>query len=148
MEKRLHMYNFIFPHNLRQTGIYSCLIYLLLAVFLITGSGMGLGEGLQVFSSCNQESRITPQTFTTSNNLHIFEVREQNTAAITSRSMKGNRTESFYRNVFFFLCALALLSGIFRIVHSIFVFYGRLYIGDRYYMIAFMHDTDGRKRIA
>lgn len=134
----------------RSSGLQNFIIYLLLTVFLITGSGMGLDEGCQVFSLCgrNRGSTLTSQTFTTSGDLHTFEVRESSAVVFSIRGFKSNRSESFGRSGLFFLCVLAVLSGIFRLVQEIFVFYDRLYVHDRFHMITFMHDTDGRKRIS
>ena len=133
MKKRLCVRNFI--------------IYLLFVVFIITGCGVGLDKEYQVFSACKKESSIQPHRFTVADDLHIFEVREQNTLGITLRRTGENRTETFYKNILFALCVVALLARMIRIIQNQYILYDRLYIKDRLYMVTFMHDTDGRKRI-
>lgn len=128
----------------------NCITYILLVVFLITGAGFGLGEECQVFLACGNvgESEITTLTFRASNEIHTFQVRERNSVTLRYDSVKNNYSETSSKGGFIFLCVLALLLVYFRLVQEAFVYYGRLYVRDRFYIIAFMQDIDGRKRIA
>ena len=126
------------------------IVYLLLVVFLITGAGFGLGEECQVFSSYHDvpSSVITVPTFTASNELHTFQVKERNSVTFRYNSLRNNRSEATLRGSLLFVCVLTILSVLFQLLQEIFVYFERLYVRDRYYIITFMHNTDGRKRIS
>lgn len=126
------------------------IIYLLLVVFLITGAGFGLGENCQAFSSYQNvnRSRITVPTFTASDEIHTFQVRERSSVALRYISLKNSRSEISLKSNLAFLCILAILSVYFRLIQERFVYYGRLYVRERLCVIAFMQAIDGRKRIA
>lgn len=130
--------------------IRNFMIYVLLVVFLITGSGMGLDAKQQVFSLCNHEvtSTIASQSLTSYNDLHTFEIRESSSAVFSLRGFQNNHTKSFCRCGLFFFCVLTVLSAVFRLVQETFALYSRLYIHERFYMITFMQDTDGRKKFS
>ncbi len=128
----------------------NCMIYLFLVVMLFTGTGYGLGEECQVFSSCftEQKSSISTPTFYANNDLHTFQVKERNSVVLRYRSLRSNRAEASLRGNWVFLCVLALLSVFFRLIQERFVYFRRLYIEDRYKVIRFIQDMDGRKRFS
>ena len=126
------------------------IIYLLLVVFLITGAGFGLGDNGRVFSLCQEsnESRITIPVFTASDEIHVFQVRERSTAVLRYVGLKNGRSDVSLKNNIVFLCVLAILSVYFRLIQERFVYYGRLYVRERFYVIAYIQAIDGRKRMA
>lgn len=126
------------------------IIYLLLVVFLIAGAGFGLGENCQVFSSYQDmnQSRITVPTFTANDEIHTFQVRERSAVALRYISFNNSRSDVSLKGSLAFLCVLTILSVYFRLMQKIFVYYSRLYVHERFYVIAFMQAIDGRKRIA
>lgn len=126
------------------------IIYLFLAVFLVTGVGIGLDTGLNAFSTYEQQgdSVFTAKTFTTSRILHNFEVRESNSTLLTLKGFQNRHQKAFSRSGLFILFILAVFARLFSLIKEIFILYDRLYVHERYHMITFMHDTDGRKRIS
>lgn len=126
------------------------IIYMLLVVFLITGAGYGLGEESQVFPSCydNQGSTISVPTLTASGEIHTFQVKERNSVTLRYGNFRNNRSETVLKNNYAFLCVLAILSVFFRLIQEVFVHFQRLYVNERFFVITFMQDTDGRKRIS
>ena len=126
------------------------IIYLFLAVFLVTGVGSGLDTGLNAFSACEQQGDavFSIKTFTISRILHNFEARESNTTLFVLKGFQNNHQKAFGRNGLFFLFILAVFAKLFSLIKEILVLYDRLYVHERYHMITFMHDTDGRKRIS
>lgn len=129
---------------------HNFIIYLLLVVFLITGAGFGLGEDCQVFSSFRNMngSRITVPTFKANDEIHTFQVRERSSATLRYNSLKNGRSEVSLKSSLISLCVLAILSVYFRLIQEKFIYFSRLYVRERFYMIAFMQDIDGRKRTA
>lgn len=123
---------------------------LLLVAFVLTSLGMGFGEERQVFSSRHevQDSKITASEITISGDLHTFEVSERTPVTFRSRNIRGDRSEALLRGTLLFLCVLTILSVFLKLIQSILISYGRLYVHERHYMIAFMQDMDGRKRIS
>lgn len=126
------------------------IIYMLLVVLLITGAGYGFGEEYQIFSSYSdvQNSEITVRIFKANNEIHSFQVKERNSVTLRYNSVKGNRAEVSLRGSLLFLCVLAILSVFSRLIQEVFVCFQRLFVHDRFYMITFMQDTDGRKRFS
>lgn len=126
------------------------IIYLLLVVFLITGAGFGLGENGRAFSlyQNTNESRITVPVFTASDEIHVFQVRERSTVMLRCFGLKSSRSDKSLKNNVVFLCVLAILSVYFRLIQERFLYYGRLYVSEKFYVIAYIQAIDGRKRIA
>lgn len=124
------------------------IIYLFLAILLVTGAGYGLGEECQVFSAFQnkQGSSITVPTISANRNIHIFQVRERKSVELRHNYAKNSRLETFSKGNLSFLCVLAILLVFFRLIQDIFVYFRRLYVHERYKIIIFMQDTDGRKR--
>ena len=126
------------------------IIYVFLFVLLITGVGYGLGEEGQVFSSyaTEQKSSISIPTFSANSDLNTFQVKERNSVALRYRGLKSHSGETTVRGGFVFLCILTILSVFFRLIQERFIYYNRLYIRDRFAVIHFMQDMDGRKRFS
>lgn len=124
------------------------MIYMLLAVLLIAGSGMGLDAGRRVPLNRDQtkEAILTLQSLISCSDLHTLEIKDNTSVILGLRSLRGSRGDSFCRCGLFFLYILAALSGIFRLVQKTYTFYSRLYIRKRFHIIIFMQDTDGRKK--
>lgn len=129
---------------------HNLIIYLLLVVFLITGVGFGLGENCQVFSSFRNMSgsRVTVPTVKANDEIHTFQVWERGSTTLRYINLENGRSEIAMKNSLAFLCVLAVLSVYFCLIQERFVYYGRLYVRERFYMIAFMQAIDGRKRVA
>ncbi len=134
----------------RREWMRNCIIYMLLAVFLVAASGMGLDEGHQVFfrSSKSGAEVLKPQTFLPDVDLHIFQIEEKTSAIVSVRGLRNSRTDYFSRYGLFFICILAVLLGISRLNQEVFVLHGNRYVQKRRYIICFIQDTDGRKRIS
>lgn len=134
----------------RREWMRNCIIYMLLAVFLVAASGMGLDEGHQVFfrSSKSGAEVLKPQTFLPDVDLHIFQIEEKTSAIVSVRGLRNSRTDSFSRYGLFFICILAVLLGISRLSQEVFTLHGNRYVQKRRYIICFIQDTDGRKRIS
>lgn len=134
----------------KEMYIHNFIVYLLFIVFVLTGAGYGLGEECQVYSlsQIDQNSKICVPTVTASGNLHIFQVKERSSSILQYRNFQNGNSESTLRGSFVFLCVLALLSVYFQLIHKVFVCHQRLYVHDRFYMITFMQDIDGRKRFS
>lgn len=134
----------------RREWMRNCIIYMLLAVFLVAASGMGLDEGHQVFfrSSKSGAEVLKPQTFLPDVDLHIFQIEEKTSAIVSVRGLRNRRTDSFSRYNLFFICILAVLLGISRLNQEVFTLHGNRYVQKRRYIICFIQDTDGRKRIS
>ncbi|MCI8509473.1 MAG: hypothetical protein HFJ06_13070 [Lachnospiraceae bacterium] len=125
-------------------------IYLLLAVLLIVGSGMGLDVGQKVILNCDQteEAVLKSQSLISCSGLHTLAVKDNTSVVLGLRSLRNSRGDSFCRCGLFFLYILASLSGVFRLVQKTYTFYSRLYIWERFHIITFMQDTDGRKKFS
>lgn len=134
----------------RREWMRNCIIYMLLAVFLVAASGMGLDEGHQVFfrSSKSGAEVLKPQTFLPDVDLHIFQIEEKTSAIVSVRGLRNSHTDYFSRYGLFFICILAVLLGISRLNQEVFVLHGNRYVQKRRYIICFIQDTDGRKRIS
>lgn len=134
----------------RREWMRNCIIYMLLAVFLVAASGMGLDEGHQVFfcSSKSGAEVLKPQTFLPDVDLHILQIEEKTSAIVSVRGLRNSRTDYFSRYGLFFICILAVLLGISRLNQEVFVLHGNRYVQKRRYIICFIQDTDGRKRIS
>ena len=134
--------------NIKQRNNF--IIYVLLVVLLIAGVGYGLGDECQVFSSLReqQESRIFIPTISANDNIHTFQVRERSSVGLRYVSSRNNRVEAGLRGTLAFLCVLAILSVLFRLIQEVYLHFKRLYVHDWFWIIYFMHDTDGRKRFS
>lgn len=134
----------------KQERYQNFIIYLFLVVLMITGAGYGLGEECQVFSSFyeKQGSSISTPRISANNNIHTFQVRERNSVSLRYNRSRDNRSEASLRGSFVFLCVLAILSVFFRLIQGVFIHFRRLYVHERYIVINFMQDMDGRKRIS
>lgn len=134
----------------RREWMRNCIVYMLLAVFLVTGSGMGLDEGHQVFfrSAESGTEVLKPQTFLPDGDLHIFQIEEKTSAIVSVRGLRNSRTDYVSRYGLFFICILAVLLGISRLNQEVFVLHDTRYVQKRRYIICFIQDTDGRKRIS
>lgn len=125
------------------------IIYVLLAVLLIAGSGIGLDAGQQVHRNCDQtEEVLMSQSLISCSDLHTLEIRENTSVVLGFRSLRSSRGDSFCRCGLFFLYILAVLSGVFRLIQKTFTFYSRLYVRKRFHIITFMQDADGRKKFS
>lgn len=126
------------------------IIYLFLVVLLITGAGYGLGEECQVFSALceKQESIIVAPTISANDNIHTFEVRESSSVVLRYVGSRNNRLGTSLRGNLAFLCVLAILLVFFRLIQEVFIHFERLYVRERFSIIAFMQNADGRKRVS
>ena len=123
-------------------------IYLLLAVMIVTASGLGLDEKRQVFLAYNQqtESTLSKQMFTVSNDLHTFELRDDTSNLPTIRSMREKRSSNIERSGLLLLLFSVIFAGIYRLLHQFCMQCAGCAIEDRMHVIRFIHDMDGRKR--
>ena len=123
-------------------------IYLLLAVMLVTASGLGLDEKRQVFRSYSHqtESTLSKQMFTVSNDLHTFELREDTSKLSTIRSMKEKDSNNIERSSLLLLLFSVIFAGIYRLLHQFCMWCAGDAVEERMHVIRFIHDMDGRKR--
>lgn len=124
------------------------IIYLFLAILLIAGAGYGLDEERQVFSAFkdSQESRIFVPTISANSDIHTFQVRERTSVSLRHNYVRSNYLEASLKGNLAFLCVLAILLVLFRLIQEIFVHFRRLYVRERFMTIFFIQDQDGRKR--
>ena len=126
------------------------IIYLFLMVLFVTGAGMGFEENTQAFFACQKgnEARIVKTMLSTSDEIHIFQVRRSHADATSMSNRYPEHSQQVLRIGYLFLFVLAVLSVYFQLIRKTFVFYDRLYVKKRYSMISFIHNADGRKRMA
>ena len=132
----------------RWLQIRQYMIYLLLAVMIVTASGLGLDEKRQVFLSYNHqaESTLSKQMFTVSNDLHTLELRDNTSNLSTIRGMREKRLNTLEHSglLLFLLCVV--FAGIYRLLHQFCMQCAGCAIEKRMHVIRFIHDMDGRKR--
>lgn len=123
-------------------------IYLLLAIMIVTASGLGLDEKHQVFLSYNHqtESTLSKQMFTVSNDLHTFELRDNTSKLATIRSMKEKSSNTLECNGLLLLLLSVIFAGVYRLLHQFCMQCAGCAIEERMHVIRFIHDMDGRKR--
>lgn len=126
------------------------MIYVLLVVLLIAGSGMWLDAGKQSFLNSGQkeDAVFASQSLISCNDIHTLEIRENSSVILGLKGLRNSRGDFFSRCGLFFLYILAVLPGVFRLVQKTYVFYSRLYVRERFYVITFMQDADGRKKFS
>ena len=126
------------------------IIYLLLLVFMVTASGLGLDEKRQVFLSCNRqcESTLSKQIFTVSNDLHTLELRDNTVSLSTIRGMKNRSSGTSERNSLLLLLILVVFAGIYRLLHPFCMKHARCAIDYQMQSIRYIHNIDGRKRVS
>ena len=124
------------------------IIYLLLAVMIVTAGGLGLDEKRQVFFAYHHsaESTLSRQMFTVSNDLHTLELRDNTSNLSTIRSMKENRSNTVESSGLLLLLIGVIFAGIYRLLHQFCMWCAGCAIEERMQVIRFIHDTDGRKR--
>lgn len=123
-------------------------IYLLLAVMIVTASGLGLDEKRQVFLAYNHqtESTLSKQMFTVSNDLHTLELRDDTSNLSTIRSMREKSSSNIERSGLLLLLFSVIFAGIYRLLHQFCMQCSGCVIERRMHVIRFIHDMDGRKR--
>lgn len=124
------------------------IIYFLLAVLVIGGSGTGLDITKQALPSCHnkQDKKITSQSLISTDQLAEFEIIERYSAASGFINSKCGRSRFSYRYNLYFLCVLVMILEILQFSKVSFVLYGTRYVPNRHYNITFMQDMDGRKK--
>lgn len=134
----------------RQMWMKNLIIYILLVALVVAGSSMGLDGKQQVLSLHNRKSAVTltAQSLIANDNLHTFEIRESSSNIFNLRSLRKNYSDFSNRYGLFFLCVLAVLSGVSQLSSEAYVLHSKRYVRDRQYNITFMQDIDGRKRIS
>lgn len=136
----------------RSRNVSLFLIYRKFIEIIFTGTGYGFNENWQFYASCHdtQDSEIKVPKFMTTDEIYHFHLSERNLRSVTLRCkhIRSSRFEVSLRCGFLFLCMLTLLSVLFRLFQCIFVYCERMYVRERFCMILFMHDADGRKRIS
>lgn len=124
------------------------ILHILLISCIIAMFGMGL-EGHSFSDAGNTASTgITCQSFNTSDNITTIHVSGGNIALAIIKGIRNNsRQKSFGQNNVLLIFILTLLSGTFRLTQEIYIFYQRLYVKLKLYLIAYIHAKDGRKRL-
>lgn len=127
-----------------------CIIYLFVITSLISASGYAFGEECRVFSSvcCESASSVSAPVISTNEGLHTFHVRKCNTIMLRFRALNDTCSEVALRSGFLFLSVLAILSVLFRFIQMIIEYYQCLYVPERFVVVRFIHNKDGRKRSA
>lgn len=126
------------------------IIYLLLAVLVVTAGGLGLDEKRQVFLSYHygNESTISKQAFTISNDLHSFELRDNTSAVTTIRGMKESKNTQSETGRLLLVLLFVIFAGVFRRLHLFCMRCAGSSLLHRMQLVRFIHDTDGKKRYA
>lgn len=129
--------------------ISNFIIYLLVFGFVVTGAGMGLDAGKQAFSrQSSGNSAITAQSLTAGDDLRDFEIREDTSILFQFKGLRGNRLQDGRGYGLLFLCVLTALSGLSRFTREALLLHSKRYVFREEYIIAFIQDMDGRKRIS
>ncbi len=130
--------------------IHNFIIYLFVLISLIAAAGYGYDEEFQFFSSAHNNTNdcLNAPAFLVNNDLHTFQVRKSNTTVLRFRMINDKHNEAVLKNGFLFLSILTVLSVFFHLIQRIIVFYCHLYVRDRVVVIRFIHNKDGRKRLA
>lgn len=129
--------------------IRNFILYLLVFGFVVTGSGMGLESGQQVLSlKSSGDSSIKAQSLTAGDDLRDFEIREDTSTIFQIKGLRGSRLQDSGGKGLFFLCVLAALSGVSRFAKETLLLHSKRYVFREEYIIAFIQDMDGRKRIS
>lgn len=126
------------------------IIYLLLAVMIVTAGGLGLDEKRQVFLSYHQgnESTLSKQAFTVSNDLHSFELRDNTSALTTIRGIKESRNTQSEAGRLLLVLLFVIFAGVFRRFHLFCMRCAGSSLLHRMQLVRFIHDMDGKKRYA
>lgn len=126
------------------------IIYLLLAVMIVTAGGLGLDEKRQVFLSYHQgnESTLSKQAFTISNDLHSFELRDNTSALTTIRGIKESKNTQSETGRLLLVLLFVIFAGAFRRFHLFCMRCAGSSLLHRMQLVRFIHDTDGKKRYA
>lgn len=134
----------------KKTILRNFIIYFLLAVLMISGSGDGLDVTQQVLSACHHEDnkKITSQSLIPTDDFSEFEIVESSSSMFSTTNLRYSRSGFSYRCNLFFLCTLAFLSGIFLFDRKSFIHHDTRHVYKNHYHITFMQDMDGRKRIS
>lgn len=126
------------------------IIYLLLAVLIVTAGGLGLDEKRQVFLSYHQEyeSTLSKQAFTISNDLHSLELRDNTSALTTIRGIKESRNTQSEAGRLLLVLLFVIFAGGFRCIHLFCMQCAGSSLLHRMQLVRFIHDMDGKKRYA
>lgn len=126
------------------------IIYLLLAVLIVTAGGLGLDEKRQVFLSYHQrnESTLSKQAFTISNDLHSLELRDNTSAFATIRGIKESKNTQSETGRLLLVLLFVIFAGGFRCIHRFCMQCAECSLLHRMQLVRFIHDMDGKKRYA
>ena len=125
------------------------ILYFILISCIMSMFSMGLDGHALTSAGNNSSSSITNQSFTTSDNITAIHVSEGNLSLAIIKGIKNSsRQKTIGRNIIFLIFALTILSGVFRLTQEIYIFFSRLYVWHRYYLIAYIHAKDGRKGLS
>ncbi|MCI5805582.1 MAG: hypothetical protein MR029_04525 [Clostridium sp.] len=126
------------------------IIYLLLAVLIVTAGGLGLDEKRQVFLSYHQgnESTLSKQAFTISNDLHSLELRDNTSAFTTIRGIKESKNTQSEAGRLLLVLLFVIFAGVFRCICRFCMQCAGSLLLHRMQLVRFIHDMDGKKRYA
>lgn len=114
---------------------------------IISMVGIGLEEHALSSAEGKNSNSILSQSFSTCDNITTIHVSEGNLTLAIIKGIRNNLSQkSFVGKIILLFFILAFLSGVFRLTQEIYSFYDRLYVWHRYYLIAYIHAKDGRKR--
>ncbi|MBO6114998.1 MAG: hypothetical protein J6P57_08070 [Lachnospiraceae bacterium] len=124
------------------------IIYIFILAVFISAQGMGLDDYKELLSK-NEAGSIIYQTVEISNHLQTVHLEENDFLFEFVRCYKNvGRSKVYGQRDFIFLILLVILLGIFIISKFIYGLYKFKFHFQRAYVIAYIHDTDGRKRLS
>lgn len=123
------------------------IIYLFILSIIFTACGMGLDNYMDKSLNAS-ESIVKGQTFEVGDSLQNAQIQENNYALKFIREYKNSSRSKFYGRSVLLLIILTILLGIFCIVQYMRGLYHAKFNRYKAFVIAYIHDTDGRKRLS
>lgn len=121
-------------------------IFLIAVIFSIQGMGM---DDYTLFSEHEEKSSITSQVIEVSDHLQTVHAEKNTSVSELIREYKNNKRSGFFnkRNIIL-LVILTFLLGCFHTFLGSHGLYREKFNRFRAFIIAYIHDIDGRKRLS
>ena len=94
------------------------------------------------------ESTLSKQAFTISNDLHSLELRDNTSAFATIRGIKESKNTQSETGRLLLVLLFVIFAGGFRCIHRFCMQCAECSLLHRMQLVRFIHDMDGKKRYA